>query len=259
MINDLKEIFKYRQMIVSMVRKELRGRYKGSVLGFMWTFINPLLQLLVYNMVFSIILRNNIEKFYLYLFVALIPWMFFSASITGGSVSILSQKDLIKKIYFPREIIPVSYVTSSFVNMLLCFIVVIAVALISGVVPTVTGIICLPVIMIVEYMMGLGVALIVSALTVYLRDLEHILSILAMVWMYATPVIYSGSTLSPKLYSVMMLNPMAPIIELLRYGWLGSGTTPLLYWGVSWITTAVVLFIGIIIFNKVEKTFMDTV
>ena len=131
-MKTLKEIYDYRQMVFSLVKKDLRGRYKGSVLGFMWTFINPLLQLVVYTVVFSLILKTNIERYYLYLFVALIPWIFFSASLTGGSASIVAQKDLVKKIYFPRQVIPISYVTSSFVNMLLSFIVVFIVIIFSG-------------------------------------------------------------------------------------------------------------------------------
>ena len=102
MLKEFKEIYAYRQMIFSLVKKDLRGRYKGSVLGFMWTFVNPLLQLCVYTLVFSIIMRQDIEKYYLFLFVALIPWMFFSAALTSGSISILNQKDMVKKIYFPR-------------------------------------------------------------------------------------------------------------------------------------------------------------
>ena len=101
-----KEIYQYRQMIFSLVKKALRGRYKGSVLGFLWTFINPLMQLVVYTFVFTYIMKAGIDKYYLYLFVALIPWIFFSSAITGGSSSIVAQKDLIKKIYFPREVIP---------------------------------------------------------------------------------------------------------------------------------------------------------
>ena len=132
-MKHLKEIYDYRQMIFSLVRKELRGRYKGSALGFLWTFINPLLQLCVYTFVFSIVMPNNIDKFYLYLFVGLIPWLFFSGSLTGGAACILNQKDMVKKIYFPREVMPISYVTSNFVNMLLCFIVIFAVVIVSGV------------------------------------------------------------------------------------------------------------------------------
>ena len=109
MIKDLKELYAYRQMIFSLVKKDLRGRYKGSVLGFMWTFINPLLQMGVYTLVFSIILRNDIDKYYLFLFVALVPWIFFSASLTGGADSVLASKDMLKKIYFPREVIPISF------------------------------------------------------------------------------------------------------------------------------------------------------
>ena len=257
MLNEFKEIYKYREMIYSMVRKDLRGRYKGSVLGFLWTFINPLLQLLVYNMVFSIILRNDIEKFYLFLFVALIPWMFFSASITGGSVSIISQKDLIKKIYFPREIIPISYVTSCFVNMLLSFIVVIIVVFASGVRPTVAGMILLPTIMIIEYLLALGIAMITSAVTVYFRDLEHILGIVSMAWMYATPICYPESLCPEKYRFLFHLNPMTSIVEAYR-AVLYYGTVP----DMSTLLESVVLGLvfltaGCIVFGNLKKRFAE--
>ena len=161
-----KEIYQYRQMIFSLVKKDLRGRYKGSVLGFLWTFINPLMQLVVYTFVFTYIMKAGIDKYYLYLFVALIPWIFFSSSITGGSSSIVAQKDLIKKIYFPREVIPISYVTSCFVNMLLCFLIIFPVMVISGISLNPLALLCLPVIMIVEYFLALGMAMLSSAVTV---------------------------------------------------------------------------------------------
>ena len=132
MIKDLKELYAYRQMIFSLVKKDLRGRYKGSVLGFMWTFINPLLQMGVYTLVFSIILRNDIDKYYLFLFVALVPWIFFSASLTGGADSVLASKDMLKKIYFPREVLPISYVTGAFVNMRWRFVVIFVVIIFTG-------------------------------------------------------------------------------------------------------------------------------
>ncbi len=101
-MNRFKEIFDYREMIFSLVRRELRGRYKGSALGFLWTFINPLLQLLVYTLVFSVIMRAGYDHYYIFLFVALVPWMFFSSSLTGGASCIWSSQDMVKKIYFPR-------------------------------------------------------------------------------------------------------------------------------------------------------------
>lgn len=215
-----KEIWDYRQMIISLVRKDLRGRYKGSVLGFLWTFLNPLFQILVYSFVFAVILPTGMDKYYLFLTVALIPWIFFQASITGGSTSVLSQKDLVKKIYFPREVLPISYVTSCFVNMLLCFIVVFAVVIISGTKILLLGILYLPVIMIIEYILALGIAMITSALTVYFRDMEHILSIISMIWMYLTPVVYPKErydNLPPKIKFVMThINPMTPVINAYR-------------------------------------------
>lgn len=257
MVHTLKEIYKYKEMIFSLVRKDLRGRYKGSVLGFLWTFINPLLQLLVYNMVFSMILRNNIEKFYLYLFVALIPWMFFSASLTGGAVSVISQKDLIKKIYFPREVIPISYVTSCFVNMLLSFIVVIIVVVVSGVTPTILGLLCLPVIMLVEYLLAMGIAMIVSALTVYLRDLEHILGIVSMAWMYATPICYSADMCPEKYRFLFNLNPMTAIVGAYRAVLYEGGVPDLSTLLVSVGLGIIFLFVGFVVFGKLQKNFAE--
>lgn len=108
-MQHIKELYEYREMIISLVRKDLRGRYKGSVLGFLWTFINPLLQLIVYTIVFSIIMNANYEQYYLFLFVALVPWMFFSSSVTDGAGSILKEKEMVKKIYFPREVLSYIY------------------------------------------------------------------------------------------------------------------------------------------------------
>ncbi|MBP5180493.1 MAG: ABC transporter permease [Clostridiales bacterium] len=256
-MNKLKEIYEYRLMIRSLVKRDLRGKYKGSVLGFMWTFVNPLLQLLVYNMVFSIIMKAGVDKFYLYLFVGLIPWLFFSAAITGGSTSIIAQKDLIKKIRFPREIIPISFVTSQFVNMLLSFIVVILVSVVSGVRPTIGGLLCLPVIMLVEYIMALGIALISSSLTVYFRDLEHILAIVAMAWLYATPICYPETMVPEKYLSIYRLNPVTPIVnayrDVLYYGRTPDLTTLLLAIGIGLVT----VFVGVLVFGRLQRRFAE--
>ena len=179
-----KEIWNYREMIASLIKRDINGKYKGSVLGFFWTFLNPLLQLGVYTLVFSTIMRNGIEDYYLFLFVALIPWIFFSTSLSGGASCIMSQQEMVKKIYFPREVLPISLVTSQFVNMLLSFIVVFAVLLISGKGINLIAICYLPIIMCVEYIFALGIAFIVGSLTVYLRDLEYIVAIIVMAWQF---------------------------------------------------------------------------
>lgn len=256
-MNTLKEIYDYRQMIFSLVRKDLRGRYKGSVLGFLWTFINPLLQLAVYTIVFSYILPTAIDKYYLYLFVGLIPWIFFSSSINGGSSSIVAQKDLIKKIYFPRQVIPISYVTSCFVNMLLSFIVIFIVVLISGVGFNPLALLCLPLIMLVEYILALGMAMLSSAITVYFRDLEHILGILTMAWMYMTPIMYDKSIVPKQLVPIFNLNPMTHVIECYR-AVLYDKNIPDLETLLSSLALGIFfLVLGFLVFQKLQKHFAE--
>lgn len=256
-MGTVKELYAYRQMIFSLVKKDLRGRYKGSVLGFLWTFINPLFQLIVYTVVFSFILKTNIERYYLYLFVGLIPWIFFSSSITVGAASVVAQKDLIKKIYFPRMVIPISYVTSCFVNMLLCFIVIFAVIIFSGVGVNFLALLTLPVIMAVEYLLALGMALLASAVTVYFRDLEHILGIISMAWMYMTPIMYDKAIVPERLLPVFNLNPMTHVIECYRDVLYHKQIPDL----TSLISAAglgiLFLFIGCIVFSKLQKHFAE--
>lgn len=256
-MSKLKEIYLYREMIISLVRRELRGRYKGSVLGFLWTFVNPLLQLGVYTIVFSNIIRMGIDKYYLFLFVALIPWIFFSSCLTSGSSCILNQKDMVKKIYFPREVLPIAHVTTNFVNMLLCFIVIFSVLIVSKVDINIKAILYLPIIMIVEYILSLGIAMLSSAVTVFFRDLEHILGIIGMAWMYLTPVMYSID-LVPNNYLVLFnLNPMTPIIIAYRDILYYAKTPKLETLFHAFALGIVILIIGLVVFQKLQRHFAE--
>lgn len=259
MIETLKEIWAYRSMIRSLVHKDLRGRYQASVLGFLWTFIVPLCQLAVYSLMFSIIMRGAaVEKFYLYVFVALIPWNFFSACLTGGASSVVAQQSLVNKIYFPREVVPISYVTSSFVNMLLCEIIVIAVSIFSGVPFNVLGYLCLPLVMLVEYLFALGITMIISAIDVYFRDLEHILGVVAMAWMFVTPIMYDSSIVADsRWFALYKLNPMYIIVTAYR-DILYAGKVPQLkelaiMLGIS----IVLLWLGFRIFGRLKRRFSE--
>ncbi|MBQ2265718.1 MAG: ABC transporter permease [Oscillospiraceae bacterium] len=256
-MQQIKELYAYRQMIFSLVKKDLRGRYKGSVLGFLWTFINPLFQLVVYTIVFSFILKSGIEKYYLYLFVALIPWIFFSASITGGAASIVAQKDLVKKIYFPRQVIPISYVTSCFVNMLLSFLVIFAVVLFSGVGLHPLGLLCLPVIMLVEYLLAIGMALLTSAVTVYFKDLEHILGIVSMAWMYLTPIMYDSAIIPEEFRPIFNLNPMTHIIGCYRDVLYYARSPDLTSLASSFGLGVLFLVVGWVVFDRLQKHFAE--
>lgn len=256
-MKTLNELYAYRQMIFSLVKRDLRGRYKGSVLGFLWTFLNPLFQLIVYTLVFSVIMRMGIEKYYLFLFVGLVPWLFFSTCLTTGSSCILIQQDMVKKIYFPREVLPISFVISQFINMLLTFIIIFIVVIFSGVGINPIALLYLPIIMVIEFILALGITMLSSALTVYFRDLEYILGIISMAWMYLTPIIYSQDTVPKEIKPIFGTNPMAPIIiayrDILYYKHVPKLSTLLqaLLFGIS------ILIVGFICFKKLKRQFAE--
>lgn len=257
MFRKLKELYEYREMIISLVRKDLRGRYKNSVLGFLWTFINPLCQIIVYTMVFSHIFRMGIDKYYLFLTVVMIPWVFFSTSVSGGAMAVVSQQDLVKKIYFPREVLPISFVTSCFVNMLLSFVVVFGVLAVSGIGFNLKALVFLPVVMLVEYMLALGITMITSACNVYFRDLEHIIGVFMMAWIYLTPVMYDISYIPDNLRPVFYFNPMTSVAlayrDILYYKQVPEISTL----GMAVVIGMAALIIGSFVFNKLQRNFIE--
>lgn len=253
----INELYTYREMIFSLIRRDLKGRYKGSALGFLWTFLNPLLQLGVYTLVFSVIMRNGIKDYYLFLFVALIPWIFFSTCVSGGATCIMAQKEMVKKIYFPRQVLPLAFVTSQFVNMLLSFLVVIPIILISGKGINLLALMYLPLVMIIEYVLALGMAMLVSAITVYLRDTEYVLGIITMAWQFLSPVIYSIQQVPKEIRPIFLFNPMTSILtayrDILYYKQIPQVTT---------LLNAVILGVGLLlislfVFNKLSRHFAE--
>jgi len=252
-----KEIWDYRTMISSLVKRDLRGRYKGSVLGFLWTFLNPLLQLIVYTFVFSVIMRAGIEDYYLFLFVALVPWTFFSTAVGGGAGCITSQQNLVNKIYFPREVLPISYVLSQLINMLLSFIVVAAVLIISGKGINLAVWWYLPIIILQETLLAFGLTLLVSGITVYFRDMQFLLNIVLMAWQFLSPVMYSVDMVPEQFRGIFNLNPMTPIIVAYRDVLYYKQAPALRTFVLGTIMGIVMLFIGWLSFGKLKKHFAE--
>lgn len=253
----INEIFAYSDMVGSLVRRELRGKYKGSVLGFLWTFINPLCQILVYTIVFSVILKNNLDQFYLYIITGMIPWLFFDMSLRLGAGSIRYQGEMVKKIYFPREVLPISCVTAQFINMLFCFVIVFLVLAVSGRGFSARALFCLPLVMMIEYVLVLGLTLIVSSVTVYFKDMEHIITVLLMAWIYLTPILYSLESIPVRLLWIFQLNPMTSVIEgyhRILY-WQQLPSLRLTLWGVG--ISAAVLLIGELVFARLDANFAE--
>lgn len=253
----IKELWHYREMIISLVKRDLKGRYKGSAMGFLWTMINPLLQLAVYTFVFSVIMPSGVERFYLFLFVALVPWLFFSTCLSTGTTVIFAQQEMVKKIYFPRQILPISFTISQFVNMLLSFVVIFIVLIFSGIKFNFKALACLPIIMLIQFILCLGITFVVSALTVYLRDLEYILSIISMAWMYLTPILYPIENVPEAYRGICYINPMTSIIVAYRDILYSSKVPEMGTLVIAIFMGILLLAIGLVSFEHLQRHFAE--
>jgi ABC-2 type transport system permease protein len=216
MIGRLKEIYQYRGTIIGLVRRDLKGRYKGSVLGFFWNLIIPICQILVYILVFTQVMRYDVPNYYLFLVVAMIPWLTFTDCMNQGSGSILNQSNLVSKIYFPNEILPISTVIARFINLLLTFIIVFLMIFFGGQGVNLIALLYLPLVLFIEFVMALGITIILSAITVYFRDVQYIVQVLLMAGVWVTPVLYEPSMVGGFLATILNINPLSPVITAFR-------------------------------------------
>ncbi len=255
-MNIFKEIYNYRELLKSNTKKEVRGRYKHSFLGVLWSFLNPLLQLLVYSVVFGALLASGDDTYYIYVCIGLIPWTFFTNTILQGTLCIVTNGNIVQKVYFPREILPISTVISGAINFLISTIIILAFVLFSGI--GVTKLILLyPVILLVQCVLLLGINFIASALTVYVRDLEHIVSVFLMAAFYATPIVYKLEQLPEHLRMIMKLNPMTYIINAYRDIFYYQQMPNMQHLGILFAISLVLLIFGYFAFKKMQKGFAE--
>lgn len=251
-----KELYNYRELLKTNIQKELRGKYKKSFLGIFWSFLNPLLQLAVYAFIFPIILKNNQENYLMFLFVALIPWTFFTTAVTQGTNTVVQNGNVVKKVYFPRSILPISVVTSGAINFLISTIIIIIFAIVTGLGIT-QYILFYPLILIVQYLITLGIVLILSSITVYLRDLQHIIGVFLQVLFYATPIVYATDSIPSKYSFILTLNPMSHVITAYRDIFYNQQTPNLQILVILFIIGILICVIGYAIFSKLEKRFAE--
>lgn len=258
MINKLKEIIAYRDMIGGLVKRDLRGRYKGSVLGFIWNFINPMCQIAVYIVIFSMVFPSGIEYYPIYLIVGMMPWNFFAESIKEGAGSIVHQADLTKKIFFPREVLVIATVFSRFINFIITYTLVFGIIIVSGFGYNIKYWIFIPAILIAELIFCLGVALLLSGINVYFRDVEHIIGVLLMAWVWGTPIMYSiDLTGDGILRKLVHLNPMTWFVEI-YHDILYLKTCPsIAMLGACFLIAFLFLVIGELCFNYLEGNFAE--
>ena len=255
-MNFFKNLYSYRELLKTSVKKEVRGKYKNSFLGVIWSFLNPLLQIAVYAIVFPLILRNNQENYVIFLCCGLIPWTFFATSINRSAFSFIENGNILKKVYFPREIIPISVVTSEAINFLISTIIIIGFVIFGGLGIT-KYVIFYPVVLIIQYFVVLAISIVLASICVYLRDLQHFVGVALQLLFYAAPVVYSPSTIPENFQWILKFNPMTYIINAYRdifYNQTMIDIKPLL---IVFILAIIGCVLGYMIFNKLQKGFAE--
>ncbi len=255
-MNVFKELYNYRELLKTNVKKEIRGKYKGSWLGVIWTFLNPLLMLAVYAFVFPYILRVNVENYTIFMIVALIPWNFFTTAISSGTSCININGAILKKVYFPREIIPLSVTISQLFNFLITCLIMFVFILVSGVGFSI-HLLLLPVLILIQFILTLGINFILSSITVFVNDVAHFVQVGLTLGFYGTPIVYLSSMLPDKFQWVMHANPMAVLVEAYRSLLYYHELPDMLWLGVWTVLSFVILVVGYLIFKKLEKTFVE--
>lgn len=251
-----KDIYNYRELLKTNIKKDVGGKYKNSFLGVLWSFINPLLQIAVYALVFQVILRSNIENYAVYLCCALIPWQYFSNVVLRGAAVIIDNGNIIKKVYFPREILPISLVTSEGVNFLISTLIILGFVIFTGIGLSI-NVLWYFLILAIQYVVSLGVAFIVSSLSVYFRDLIHLLGVFMQLMFYATPIVYSISDVPAGFQWLLKLNPMSYLINEYRAIFYNQTAPSFHNLGIALIMGIVLCVIGYAIFRKLEKGFAE--
>ena len=260
----LKEVLKYRDLIFLFVKRNFVSQYKQTILGPAWALIQPLMTTVVFTVVFGNIagLAADGVPSFLFFMCGNIAWHYFSGCLTSTANTFTGNAGVFGKVYFPRLVSPISTVLTNLISFgiqFVMFLVFLIIYWIRGEVHPTPYALMLPLLLIHMAMLSLGVGIIISSLTTKYRDLKMLVGFGVSLWMYGTPVAYDISIIPQKYMSLYMLNPMTPVINAFRKAFLGIGSFVLPHYLISWGVTVVVLFFGLMLFSRVEKTFMDTV
>lgn len=260
----LKEVWKYRDLVLLFVKRNFVSQYKQTILGPLWALIQPLLTTVVFTVVFGRLAGLAAEGVpsFLFFMSGNVAWAYFSSCLTSTANTFTGNAGIFGKVYFPRLVSPISTVLTnliSFAIQFVMFLVFLAVYWAKGAVHPTLYALMTPLLLLEMAMLSLGVGIIISSLTTKYRDLRMLVGFGVQLWMYGTPVAYDIGIVPERFMNLYMLNPMTPIINTFRTAFLGIGSFDLMHYLISWCVTIVILFIGLMLFNRVEKTFMDTV
>jgi homopolymeric O-antigen transport system permease protein len=257
---DLGELWKYRELMYFLVWRDIKVRYKQTMIGAAWAILQPVLTVAIFILVFQVVAKVSSDglPYPLFALAAIIPWNFFSGGLTRASLSVVGQSNLISKVYFPRLLIPISAVVSGIVDFALSLSILAGMMAWYGVVPT-WGIVTLPLFLLLACLTALAFGLWLSALNVRYRDIGHTVPFLVQLWTFASPIAYPVSRIPEKIRILYSLNPMAGVIEGFRWALLGNKSPDLRVIAMSTLVVVALLVGGVVYFKRMERTFADDV
>ncbi len=251
-------IFSYKDLIKSLVSRDFKTRYKRSYLGILWSLLNPLLIILVYTLAFDYIMKIRVKDFPIFFMCGYLPWSYFSSGLMTSLPSLSDSGYLIKAVYFPREIVPLSIVLSSLVHFLITFIFVFPILMIFGYFPNRFCLI-LPLVILLQTIFIFGLGLFVSSIHVFFRDLRYILEVILIGWFWLTPVVYPISLISERYLFLYKLNPMTLFVIAYRDILLNGMVPPLKYWMALLMATGGTLGLGYLLFIKIRRRLAEEI
>ncbi len=257
---NLRDLWTYRELIFFMIWRDIKVRYKQTLLGAAWAIIQPVLTMLVFNFIFGTVAKVPTEgiPYPIFSYTALLPWGLFTTALNNASRSLTANQNMVTKIYFPRLVLPLSSVLGGLVDFAIAFLILVVMMIYYKVTPT-AAIWTLPLFLILTVVTALGVALWLSAINVQYRDVNYVLPFLTQFWLFLTPVAYSAKIISEKWQVVYSLNPMAGVVNGFRWALLGTNTGPNLNMGISIGISLLFLVSGLFYFRAMERTFADMI
>ena len=257
---NLRDLWEYRDLLYFLTWRDIKVRYKQTVLGAAWAIIQPFFTMVVFSLFFGKLAKMPSDDipYPIFSYAALVPWTFFANGLSQSSSSLVASANLIKKVYFPRLVVPISSVISGAVDFVLAFVVLLGMMLYFGTVPT-WNVLWLPLLLLLALVTSLGVGLWLTAMNVQFRDVRYAVPFLVQAWMFATPIAYPSSLLDEPWRTLYGINPMAGVVEGFRWALLGAHTAPGPIVAVSALVAVGLLISGAFYFRRMEKTFADVV
>jgi len=258
---NLGDLWHYRELIVFMIWRDIKVRYKQTLLGATWAIIQPVMTMLIFNFLFASVAKVPTDgiPYPIFSFTALLPWGLFTTALNSASRSLTANTNMITKTYFPRLVLPISSVLGGLLDFAIAFVILIGMMFYYHVTPSLTALWAVPLFVLLAIIAALGVALWLSAINVQYRDVGYALPFITQFWLFITPVAYSSKVISEKWQILYALNPMAGVVNGFRWALLGAGNGPDLLVAISTVISLVILFTGLIYFRNMERTFADTI